>query len=73
MQCDKLIHVRCAPLKKVFKTFCFQEMCWEYLRDSGEVKKLFYEEETVGEFTYLGDTVSAGGGCEAAVTDRASC
>ena len=29
--------------------------------------------ETVREFTYLGDMVSAGGGCEAAVTARASC
>ena len=29
--------------------------------------------ETVGEFTYPGDTVSAGGGCEAAVIDRTRC
>ena len=28
---------------------------------------------TVREFTYLGDKVSAGGGCEAAVTARTSC
>ena len=27
----------------------------------------------VGEFIYLGDRVSAGGGCEAAVTARARC
>ena len=31
------------------------------------------EVETVREFTYLGDRVSAGGGCEAAVTVRARC
>ena len=31
------------------------------------------EVETVGEFTYLGDKVSAGGGCEAVVTARARC
>ena len=30
--------------------------------------KLCDEVETVSEFTYLGDRVSAGGGCEAAVT-----
>ena len=29
--------------------------------------------ETVGGFTYLGDRVSAGGGCEAAVTSRTRC
>ena len=31
------------------------------------------EVETVREFTYLGDRVSAGGGCEAAVTVRTRC
>ena len=29
--------------------------------------------ETVSEFAYLGDRVSAGGGCEAAVTARTRC
>ena len=29
--------------------------------------------EQVGEFTYLGDRVSEGGGCEAAVTVRTRC
>ena len=29
--------------------------------------------ETVGEFTYLGARVSAGGGCEAAVTAKTLC
>ena len=32
--------------------------------------KLCDEVETVSEFTYHGDSVSAGGGCEAAVTTR---
>ena len=31
------------------------------------------EVETVREFTYVGDRVSAGGGCEAAVTARTRC
>ena len=31
------------------------------------------EVETVSEFTYLGDMVSASGGCEAAVTARTRC
>ena len=32
--------------------------------------KLCDEVETVSEFTYLGDRMSVGGGCEAAVTTR---
>ena len=35
--------------------------------------KLCDEVETVSEFAYLGDRVSAGGGCEAAVTARTGC
>ena len=35
--------------------------------------KLCDEVETVRDFTYLGDRVSAGGGCEAAVTSRTRC
>ena len=31
------------------------------------------EVESVSEFTYLGDKVSSGGGCEAAVTVRTRC
>ena len=36
-------------------------------------EKLCDEVETVSEFTYLGDRVSASGGCEAAVTVRTRC
>ena len=36
-------------------------------------EKLCDEVETVWEFTYLGDRVSAGGGCVAAVTARTRC
>ena len=36
-------------------------------------EKLCDEVETVRELTYLGDRESAGGGCEAAVTARATC
>ena len=36
-------------------------------------KTLCDEVSTVREFTYLGDRVSAGGGCEAAVTARTRC
>ena len=36
-------------------------------------EKLFYEVEIVTEFTYFGDRVSAGRGCEPSVTARARC
>ena len=36
-------------------------------------EKICGEVDTVMEFTYLGDRVSAGGGCEAAVTVRTRC
>ena len=36
-------------------------------------EKLSDEEETVLEFTHLGDRVSAGEGCETAVTARTRC
>ena len=36
-------------------------------------KKSCNELETVREFTYFGDRVRAGGGCEAAVIARTSC
>ena len=36
-------------------------------------QKLCDKVETVREFTYVGDRVSAGGGCEAAVTVRTRC
>ena len=39
----------------------------------GAGEKLSDKVETVSEFTYLGDRVSAGGGCEAAVTARTRC
>ena len=36
-------------------------------------EKLRDQVETVREFAYLGDRVSAGGGCEAALTSRTRC
>ena len=36
-------------------------------------ERLCYEVETVREFTYHGDRVSAGGGCETAVMAKTRC
>ena len=38
-----------------------------------EQEEKLCEVETVREFTYLGDRVNAGRGCEAAVTTRTRC
>ena len=59
---------------KVFRKFCVLKI---YEEDIGEAveqeEKLCDEVETVREFTYLGDRVSADGGCEADVTARTRC
>ena len=48
------------------------EMRSQYWRGSGAGEKLC-EVETVRDFTYLGDMVSTGEGCEAAVTASTRC
>ena len=51
--------------------------CIKYEGNIGEAveheEKLCDEVETAREFTYLGDKVNAGGGCEAVVTARTRC
>ena len=51
--------------------------CRKYEGNIGEAveqeEKLCNQVETVWEFTYLGDRVSAGGGCEAAAIARTRC
>ena len=55
---------------KVFKEFSCRK-CEGNIGEAVEQdEKLCDEVETVLEFTYLGDRVSAGGGCEAVVTAR---
>ena len=46
-------------------------ICEGNIREAVEQEQRLCDEvETVGEFTYFGDSVSAGGVCEAAVTAR---
>ena len=77
LQCCKWIHGRCAGLKRVTPKFSRNFTCRKCDVDIGEAVEqelqLCDEEETVGEFTYLGDRVSAGGGCETAVTAGTRC
>ena len=74
LQCGKWIHGRCSEVKRVNPKFSRNFACRKCEGNIGEAveqeEKLCDEVETVGEFTYLGDSVSAGGGCEAAVTAR---
>ena len=59
-------------MKRVTPKFSRNFVCRKCEGNIGEAveqeEKLCSEVETVREFTYLGDRVSAGGGCEAAVT-----
>ena len=60
-------------IRNVLKKIC----CRKCEGDIGEVEEqketLCDEEETVREFIYVGDRVSAGGGCKAFVTARSRC
>ena len=72
LQCGKWIHGRCARVRRVTPMFSRHFACRKYKGDIGEAveqeEMLCDEVEAVTEFTYLGDRVSACGGCEAALT-----
>ena len=77
VQCAKWIHGRCAGVKWATVAFLRNFTCRKCEVNIGEAveheEKLYNEVETVRAFTYLGDWVSTGGGCEAAVTARTRC
>ena len=58
---------------KDLRKFCLQEMSHKMLESVEQEERQCDEVETVREVTYFGDRVSAGGGCEAAVTARTRC
>ena len=58
---------------KVFKKYCMLKCEGNIGKVVEQEGKLCDEVEIAKEFTYLGDKVSAGGGCEAAVTARTRC
>lgn len=74
-KCGKWIHGRCTKMKRVTQSLAKDFVCGRCEKGVGGVveqeEKLCDEVESVKEFTYLGDKVSVGGGCEAAVTARA--
>ena len=77
VQCGMWIHGSCAGVKMVTQKLSRNFTCRKCEGNIGEAveqeETLCDEVETVREFTYLGDRVNAGGGCEAAVTARTRC
>ena len=77
VQCGKWIHGRCAGVTRLTPMFSRSPTCIKCERNIGEAaeqeEELCQEVETVQEFTYLGDSLSIGGFCDAAVTGRTRC
>ena len=77
LQCGKWVHCRCAGMKRVTPKFKKNVTCRKCEGNTGEAVelevKLCDEADTISEFTYLGDMVSVGGGCKAAVAARTRC
>ena len=77
VQCGKWIHGRCAGVRRVTPRISRNVAYRRCIGNIGEAveqeEKLCDEVETLREFTYLGDRVNAGGGCESAVTSRTRC
>ena len=77
LQCGKWINGRCAGIKRVTPKCSKNFACRKCEGNIGEAVEqkviLCIEVETVREFTYLGDRVISGEGCEAAVTARTRC
>ena len=77
VQCGKWIRGRCAGVKRVTSMFSRNFTCRKCEGNIGDAleqeERLCDEMETVRKFAYLVDRVSAGGGCEASVTERTRC
>ena len=74
-KCGQWIHGRCAKMKRVTTSLARNFVCGRCRRiargEADPVEELCDEVETVKSFCYLGDSLNASGGCEAAVTARA--
>ena len=77
VQCGKSTNVRYSGVKMAAPKFYRNLTCRKYEWNIGEAveqeERLFDEVKTVRELTYLGDWMSAGGGCEDAATARTRC
>ena len=77
VQCGRWTHGRCARVKRVTPMFLRNLTCRKCEGNIGEAveqeENVCDAMETVKKSKYLGDRVSAGGGCEASVTARTRC
>ena len=77
VQCGKWIHCGCAEVTMVTPKFSRDFLCRKCEGNIGEAveqeEKLCDEVGTVRESTYIGDRMSAGVGCEAAISGRTRC
>ena len=73
VQCDMWINEEKMVTTKFARSFAHRKCKWNIGEAVEQEEKWCDEVETAKEHTYLGDRVSAGGGCEAAVTVRTGC
>ena len=76
VECGKWIYYICTAVKRMTQTFLGNfgcRKCGGILESVNQEEQLCDEEETVREFAYLGDMVSAGGEYEPAMTVRTRC
>ena len=74
-KCDQWIYGRCFKLKKVTPSVTSLFVCSKCNKATNGVEEVQQEVmcdevETVNRFWYLGNSLNASGGCEAAVTAR---
>ena len=75
VKCRIWIHGKCTKVKRVTPSLGENFVCGRYKKQIDglvESVELCKEVEMVRSFCYLGDRVNASGGCEAAVTARAT-
>ena len=77
LQCGELVHSRCDGVKRATPKYSrniTRKKCEGNIGEAVKQEvKLCDEVETVSGLTYLGDRMSASGGCEAALTARNKC
>ena len=67
------MHRRCAKIKRITNGLVIDLRCRKCKGNHENVdqkRKLHDDEKTVKEFSYLGERINSGDGCEAAVTSR---
>ena len=71
--CGNWIHGRRAKIKRVTNRPAIDAKCRKYKgyhKNVDKNEKLHDDVKTVTKFSYLGDRINSGDGCEAAVTSR---